>query len=511
MSGIASQNAIETRAIRAATSANSLIAVSLAVALAFSLICGAILWQERRNAGDHAARAMGNLVEAVTSDIARNIEQYDLSLQGVSVGLQLPEFNQVSRKTRQAILFDNSANYKYLGAMRVLDRYGKTLFDSRGSDAGTEDFSTEDFFLVHVNVAHVGLYISRPFKASNGEMVIALSRRLNADDGSFAGVTMGTLRLAYLHDLFNKVAPSTQSALTLFGLDGTVLMRFPNRSQDIGRNASAARVLKEYQIAPSGAYEHTAGTDGVRRLYAYSQVGEFPLVMVVGRPTDEVYAGWLRDAIVVVVLITALCGAMAFSSLSLRREFRGRVAAEEKLAVLATTDSLTGLANRRHFDAMIAKEWQRALRERKPVSLLMIDADLFKPYNDTHGHQHGDQLLKAVGACICDRARRATDLAARYGGDEFALLLPNVGGKAALEIAEQIRKKVRLLCMPSEAAPATASIGVATLMPKPGMDHRELIDMADKALYSAKAKGRDCCELAEPAAETRGPRLVASR
>jgi diguanylate cyclase (GGDEF)-like protein len=249
----------------------------------------------------------------------------------------------------------------------------------------------------------------------------------------------------------------------------------------------------------------------VRRLYAYSQVGEFPLVMVVGRPTDEVYAGWLRDAIVVVVLITALCGAMAFSSLSLRREFRGRVAAEEKLAVLATTDSLTGLANRRHFDAMIAKEWQRALRERKPVSLLMIDADLFKPYNDTHGHQHGDQLLKAVGACICDRARRATDLAARYGGDEFALLLPNVGGKAALEIAEQIRKKVRLLCMPSEAAPATASIGVATLMPKPGMDHRELIDMADKALYSAKAKGRDCCELAEPAAETRGPRLVASR
>src|SRR6476659_3117726 len=150
MSGIVSQDAAETGATRAATSANSLTAVSLAVALAFSLVCGAILWQERRNAGDHAAKTMGNLVEAVSSDIARNIEQYDLSLQGVSVGLQLPELNEVSRKTRQAILFDNSANYKYLGAMRVLDRYGKTLFDSRGPDPGTEDFSTEDFFLVHV-------------------------------------------------------------------------------------------------------------------------------------------------------------------------------------------------------------------------------------------------------------------------------------------------------------------------------------------------------------------------
>src|SRR4029079_4969987 len=197
------------------------------------------------------------------------------------------------------------------------------------------------------------------------------------------------------------------------------------------------------------------------------------------------------------------------SSVAWLSDFGWRSDAEEKLAVLATTDSLTGLANRRHFDAVIVREWQRAYREKTPVSLLMIDADLFKPYNDTHGHQHGDQLLNAVGACIADRARRATDLAARYGGDEFALLLPNVGGKAALEIAEQIRKKVRALCMPSEAAPATASIGLATLTPQPGMDHRELIDTADKPLYSAKARGRDCCELME-SSETRGPRLVVS-
>ena len=110
------------RHARAIRFENSLIALSLSVALAFSAVCAAILWQERRNAWDHAAMAMGNLVEAINSDIARNIEQYDLSLQGVREGLKLPEIDKVSTKTRRAILFDHSANYKYLGAIRVLDR-----------------------------------------------------------------------------------------------------------------------------------------------------------------------------------------------------------------------------------------------------------------------------------------------------------------------------------------------------------------------------------------------------
>jgi diguanylate cyclase (GGDEF)-like protein len=169
------------------------------------------------------------------------------------------------------------------------------------------------------------------------------------------------------------------------------------------------------------------------------------------------------------------------------------------------------LSNRRHFDAIITREWQRATREQTPVSLLMIDADRFKPYNDTHGHQSGDKVLRGIADCIADRTRRATDLSARYGGDEFALLLPGVEVESALGIAEWICKNVRGLHLPSEASPATVSIGVAAMIPRHGMDYRELIDAADKALYRAKANGRDRCEsIAQAVQQTvGGPRLVA--
>jgi diguanylate cyclase (GGDEF)-like protein len=504
-------NAIEARRVDAVISANGLMAISLTVAFAFSIICAAILWQERRSARDHAAETISSLVEAINSDIARTIEQYDLSLQGVVEGLKLPEIDKVSPQIRRAVLFDHSITYKYLGAIRVLDDAGKTVFDSRGSVAGTEDFSSEDLFLVHINVANVGLYISRPFNAGNGEAVVAFSRRLSTADGSFSGVVMGTLRLAYLHDLFNKVAPSPRSALTLFSTDGTVLMRFPFSAQIVGHSLPNAYVLQEFQKTRSGFYENVALIDGIRRLYTFKQVGNFPLLMTMGLPTDEVYAGWNRDALIIGLLILALCVATIFSAGMLRRELRRRMAAEEKLAVLATTDSLTGLSNRRHFDEVLvlAREWQRATRERASIGLLMIDADHFKTYNDTHGHQSGDKLLQAIGASIADRARRATDLGARYGGDEFVLLLPSIGGKTALQIAEWIRKTVRDLRLPSEASAATVSVGVAVITPRPGMDYRELIDAADKSVYQAKANGRDRCELIEPATEESGPRLVA--
>src|SRR6185295_7662498 len=103
-------------------------------------------------------------------------------------------------------------------------------------------------------------------------------------------------------------------------------------------------------------------------------------------------------------------------ALLLRNELRRRTAAEHQLAVLATTDSLTGLPNRRQFNNAISREWQRAMREQVPIALLMIDADHFKAYNDTYGHQAGDDVLQAIGGCVSLSAQRPTDLAARFGG-----------------------------------------------------------------------------------------------
>jgi diguanylate cyclase (GGDEF)-like protein len=499
-------------------SPEGLMALSLVAALGFCAICGTILWQERRNVWNQAGQAASNLVVAINSDIARNIEQYDLSLQGVIEGLKLPEINQVSPRARQAILFDHSATAIYLGSIRFLDAKGNTILDSRTLNPVPENLSNRDFFEVHKTRPDVGLYISRPFNARNGEYVIGVSRRMSRPDGSFAGVVVGTLRLAYFHELFRKTAPSARSAMTLFDTEGTVIMRLPLNSEDIGRHLVNAKVLTLFPKLRAGRYETIAVLDGVNRLYAFSQVDDFPLLMVVGMPTDEVYAGWRRDALIIGLLMLALCGATILSAALLRGELKRRVAAERQLAILATTDSLTGLSNRRHFDESIEREWQRAMREETSIAVLMIDADWFKAYNDMHGHQSGDIFLKAIARCIADRTRRITDLGARYGGEEFAVLLPSTGDQGALEIAERIRADVVALGSQQPASPSlapTVSVGVACTVPRPGLSYRDLINAADKALYEAKGKGRNRTELAKaletpsPLSPEVKPRLVA--
>jgi diguanylate cyclase (GGDEF)-like protein len=191
----------------------------------------------------------------------------------------------------------------------------------------------------------------------------------------------------------------------------------------------------------------------------------------------------------------------------LHREFARRSAAERKLTVLATTDGLTGLANRRHFSRTLAYEWRRAMRSRAPVALLMIDADNFKVYNDAHGHQAGDGLLKTIAASIAANVKRSSDLGARYGGDEFVVLLPETSLGDAATLAARIREDLLVRCGADELQRGNAklSIGVASLVPGAEARHRDLIAAADKALYQAKRLGRNRTELAEIDASSLAP------
>ena len=161
---------------------------------------------------------------------------------------------------------------------------------------------------------------------------------------------------------------------------------------------------------------------------------------------------------------------------------------------LARIDGLTGVANRRHFDAAFETEWRRAQRDGRPVSLLMIDVDEFKSFNDRYGHQDGDTCLKRVAACIGARARRPGDLAARYGGEEFAMILPATDLTGASFLADAMRLEIRELSIQHEASVrgvVTVSIGLSTAVPKFGGSPDALLRAADSALYRAKQAGRD--------------------
>lgn len=167
----------------------------------------------------------------------------------------------------------------------------------------------------------------------------------------------------------------------------------------------------------------------------------------------------------------------------------------DELERLSFLDGLTGLANRRYFDRTFDRAWRAGMREQKPLSLIMLDVDFFKRYNDQYGHQQGDFCLQEIARSLSFVSARPTDLAARYGGEEFVLLFPQTDNLAARHLAERIINKVRDLQMPHETSDCadvvTVSAGIATVIPGPDVDREALMQAADQALYSAKAQGRN--------------------
>lgn len=174
------------------------------------------------------------------------------------------------------------------------------------------------------------------------------------------------------------------------------------------------------------------------------------------------------------------------------RDLTDEKMAQVALEQLATRDGLTGLANRRCFDDTLHAEWARALRQQQPLSLLMVDVDNFKAYNDANGHLGGDECLKRIARAVASEMR-ANDLVARYGGEEFAVILPNQSLKGAAIVAERIRCRVEQLQLPSTAPTrhVTVSIGAATAIAGPDNNASQLVATADAALYRAKHLGRN--------------------
>ncbi len=179
---------------------------------------------------------------------------------------------------------------------------------------------------------------------------------------------------------------------------------------------------------------------------------------------------------------------------ALQRSQRVQFAQNRLLQTLLATDSLTGIFNRRHFDAALADEWRRCARARAPLSLLMIDVDHFKPFNDAYGHQRGDACLRHVATLLRQGARRPGDLVARYGGEEFTCLLSNTDTSGALAVAERLRAIIDQARISHPASPIgpilTISIGVATAYP-PAESPQALVGLADRLLYAAKQSGRN--------------------
>jgi len=166
-----------------------------------------------------------------------------------------------------------------------------------------------------------------------------------------------------------------------------------------------------------------------------------------------------------------------------------------ELQRLSSLDGLTGIANRRRFDEYLEQEWLRSARSHKEISLILIDIDHFKPYNDNYGHQGGDEVLRKVAQTLESETHRPGDLVARYGGEEFAVVLPDTAPEGAAQVAEKMRRSIEALNIPHAHSTATdhvtISMGVASVVPPEGAVREALIESADQGLYEAKESGRN--------------------
>jgi diguanylate cyclase (GGDEF)-like protein len=470
-------------------SAKLLIASSVVTVIGFSAICASVMLDMRHGEEELARQTLDNLASGIDADISRNVELYDLSLRAVVSTMLMPEIKDVGKPIRHLILFDHAATAKHFGAIQVFDAEGRLTIDASTLDPIEENRSDEEFFQVHRDNPNAGLFISRPM-LHRGAYSIVLSRRVTGADGGFLGVVAGSIRFSYFHDLFGRLHLGPEDTITVLRHDATVIMRTPFDLDVIGRSLSHVPGVRRALSEPSGSYSGLGALDGVPRLLVWRD-GTRPLVVLVGKPWSSIFSLWRTEATRIGAILMGLISFVLGVTLFLAREIGRRALAEDKLEELATTDALTGLKNRRKFDAAIDAEWRRATRQKTPVALLMIDADHFKSYNDTFGHQAGDQMLVGIAICITDSVRRVGDCTARYGGEEFAVLLPGLSAVEALRVAETIRLKVQ-----QWSDDTTVSIGIASVTPAPALEWSMLVKAADTALYAAKADGRNRSVLA---------------
>src|ERR1700690_1869130 len=386
-------------------SAKLLILSSVVTVIGFSAICASVTLDMRRGEEELARQTLENLASGIDSDIGRNVELYDLSLRAVASNMVAPEIYEVSKPIRQLILFDHAATAKHFGAIQVFNTDGRLTIDASTLDPVPEDRSDEEYFKVHRDQPDVALFISRPM-LHHGAYAIVLSRRITSDDGRFLGVVAGSIRFSYFHDLFSRLNLGQDDIITVFRRDGTVIMRTPFDLDLIGKNLGDLPGVRRALSEPSGSYSGVASANHSPRLYVWRD-GTRPLVVLVGKPWADIYRLWRVEATRIGAIMSVLSVFVLGVTLFLAREIGRRAAAEEKLEELATTDALTGLRNRRKFDTAIEIEWRRAARLKRPLGLLMIDADPFKTFNDTFGHQAGDEVLVGIAICISDAVQRA--------------------------------------------------------------------------------------------------------
>lgn len=444
---------------------------------------------------------------------ARN-QSLSLSRQAQDTFLQVSiALDEVSRHTddvfsrpqdysgSRGLLAQQSVPLPQLAALFVYDKDGSWLATSLKQLYPDMNNADREYFIWHREHADPGIHIGKVIRSrSSGELVIPVSRRLNDAQGNFRGVVLGTVKVGFFRQFYSWYEQQPGDLLGLMKTDGTIIYMRPFPDRVINLSLSDSPLFTSLLgRSRTGSATWLSRIDGVERLYGYARLERYPMVVAVGYETRALKDAWLRSNIILIgVNVVMWLMVLSFGYLVLRQLRATNQARDEltrlnhTLSDLALLDGLTGLGNRRQFDLYLE---QSLAGTTGPVSLIMFDVDFFKRYNDTCGHIAGDHCLQQVAGVLKHLPLRGKDVVTRYGGEEFAIILPETDSRSAERVAHRALEAIRRIAiehestgLPEKIVTLSAGIGEAG----PGSSPEALKVTADNALYMAKKAGRNC-------------------
>ncbi|WP_283190426.1 diguanylate cyclase [Pseudomonas sp. PMCC200344] len=481
-------------------------AAVLFIAVVCLSLCGLLylqLEQSRRHDLALAKVASSNLTRAMAQQAEDTFMQADLVLTSLADWIQADGFGAPQKARLQKTFARRVQALNQLHGIFLFDQKGQWIVSSFENLPRGPGVSDREYFKFHQqnvsSLAHIGPAIR---SRENGEWIIPISKRVNDKNGNFQGVLLAGIKMAYFDQFFKSFSIDDNGSMFLGLTDGTLLARRPFVESLIGTSLAKSEIFEKLlPNAPSGNAMFSSLVDGVVRLYGYRQLDTYPLVVSAASSRESILKDWydtaFRSTVIValVVLGVGLFGWVFLYQVRVGEQIEADLRkAKEALKLIATHDSLTGLGNRRLFEGALDIEFGRGARQSSSLSLIMLDIDYFKRYNDAYGHVAGDHCLAEVALAVKGCCHRKADLAVRYGGEEFAVLLPDTDIHGAMVIAEQIRRSVmdkNIIHSGSPSGFVTVSLGCYSFVPT-GRDSMEVfIERADAALYQAKHSGRN--------------------
>ncbi|SLM62688.1 MULTISPECIES: sensor domain-containing diguanylate cyclase [Dickeya] len=488
--------------------------------MVFLIVCSLIFvvssiwtfWGSYQSAMDGAQKNAINLSVAMSRQAQDTFAPIEVAIDDMLT--ELSQTGMLDSARVKNVLDSHRAVLPQLVGLYLFDDKGNLIASTSNGPLYIYNASRREYFsfLKQNNVS--SLYIAKVTVSNiTHKRVIPVAKRVNGPNGEFKGVFLASIDHNYFGNFYSYFNLDYNGVLSLMNANGHAIYLYPHLEQYINHDFSSGGLFEPSRLergSGSGIWRTTL--DGRVRILAYVKLQRYPLVVAASLDKSAIQQRWLTNNIPAMLLNVLVLFAIGFPGSFVLRQVRQTVRSNDDISrlhqevtdknkvlqKLALIDPLTRLANRRRFDRYLELALDKARQAGTPMTLIMLDVDFFKRYNDTYGHVQGDGCLVQIGMVLAGLPLPPDGLAARYGGEEFAIILPGLSGEQGEALGIQAVERVRESAIAHQASllahqVVTMSAGVYTYSSANPCSQQRLKEGADQALYLAKKKGRDNC------------------